>query len=109
MNPFAGAPLARWCVEAVALASDATTTAILSRQASQATARPRFVAYYLARVAVGMTYAEIGRAIGRRDHSTVLHGVRRARLLLVSDAAFAAMARRAALILLGRLEAHAPA
>ena len=35
--------------------------------------RPRQVAMYLARKLLDLGYAEIGRAFGNRDHTTVLH------------------------------------
>lgn len=40
--------------------------------------KARFVYYALARVYTSASLPQIGRAAGNRDHSTVLHGIRRA-------------------------------
>jgi len=37
---------------------------------------PRFVAYHLC-LQMGRTYSETGRRLGGRDHTTIIHGVRR--------------------------------
>jgi chromosomal replication initiation ATPase DnaA len=39
--------------------------------------RARQIAYYLLRECGGRSYPVIGNAMGARDHSTVIHGVRR--------------------------------
>lgn len=52
-------------------------------------ARPRQVAMYLARVLTAKSLPEIGRYFAR-DHSTVLHAVRRIESLLERDAEVAA-------------------
>jgi chromosomal replication initiation ATPase DnaA len=46
----------------------------------------RQVAYYLCRTQTNRTLNEIGRVLGGRDHSTILHGVRRIRRLRKTDA-----------------------
>jgi chromosomal replication initiator protein len=51
-----------------------------------AVARPRMVVMYLARTLFGVTLERIGAAF-RRDHTTVLHAVRRVADLRASDAA----------------------
>jgi len=50
-----------------------------------AVVRARGVAIYLARELTGSTLAAIGRHLGRRDHTTVLHGYRTTKRLTVSD------------------------
>lgn len=45
---------------------------------------PRHVAFYLARTRTGKSMPDIGRRFGGRDHTTVLHGVRRIKSLIVS-------------------------
>lgn len=47
---------------------------------------PRFVSMYLMNILTPMTLTEIGRTLGGRDHTTVLHGIKRAIGLCDSDA-----------------------
>jgi chromosomal replication initiator protein len=47
--------------------------------------RPRQVAMYLARTMTPMSYPEIGRRFGGRDHTTVLHAFRQIEKLSGSD------------------------
>ncbi|MDZ4677293.1 MAG: chromosomal replication initiator protein DnaA [Oligoflexia bacterium] len=47
--------------------------------------RPRQIAMYLARKHLGLGYAEIGRAFGNRDHTTVLHAEEKVSTLLLDD------------------------
>ena len=46
---------------------------------------PRQVAMYLARRLTQASYPEIGRAFGNKDHSTVVKGVKKLKLLLEED------------------------
>ena len=50
---------------------------------------PRQVAMYLARQLTKASYPEIGRAFGNKDHSTVVKGVKKLKLLLEEDPAVA--------------------
>jgi hypothetical protein len=43
---------------------------------------PRTIAYYICKVLTGRSLPEIGRRFGNRDHTTVLHGVRKIEALL---------------------------
>ena len=52
-------------------------------------ARPRQVAMYLSKMLTNRSYPEIGRVFGKRDHTTVLHGVRRIEALMAGDAELA--------------------
>lgn len=52
-------------------------------------ARPRQVAMYLAKVLTDHSLPEIGRKFGGRDHTTIMHGVRRIEELSASDRALA--------------------
>jgi len=45
---------------------------------------PRHVAYYLAKTLTKKSLPDIGRRFGGRDHTTILHGVRRVTTLIVS-------------------------
>jgi hypothetical protein len=51
-----------------------------------AVSRPRHVAMFLARELTTSSCAEIGNAFAGRDHTSVLHAVKRVRLLLGRDA-----------------------
>jgi chromosomal replication initiator protein len=52
-------------------------------------ARPRQVAMYLCKQLTSRSLPEIGRRFGKRDHTTVMHGVRRIEELRQSDAQIA--------------------
>lgn len=60
-----------------------------SARRSRAVARPRQVAMYLAKQLTQRSLPEIGRKFGGRDHTTVMHAVRKVDELRNSDAAFA--------------------
>ena len=51
-------------------------------------ARPRQVAMYLAKQLTSRSLPEIGRKYGGRDHTTVMHAVRKIDELRAADAAF---------------------
>lgn len=48
-------------------------------------ARPRQVAMYLAKQMTSRSLPEIGRRFGGRDHTTIMHGVRKIQELMASD------------------------
>ncbi|MEM9009705.1 MAG: chromosomal replication initiator protein DnaA [Pseudomonadota bacterium] len=62
---------------------------ILSARRARAIARPRQVAMYLAKSLTQKSLPEIGRRFGGRDHTTVIHAVRRIEELKLSDAQIA--------------------
>ncbi|MDZ4657714.1 MAG: DnaA/Hda family protein [Bythopirellula sp.] len=47
----------------------------------------RSVAVYLLRTLTGASYAQIGRELGKRDHSTIMHAMESVQLTLATDAA----------------------
>jgi chromosomal replication initiator protein len=47
--------------------------------------RPRQIAMYLSREEVGASLVEIGNALGKRDHSTVVHGIEKIEGALQND------------------------
>ncbi len=60
-----------------------------SARRSRAVARPRQVAMYLSKQLTSRSLPEIGRAFGGRDHTTVMHAVRKVEELAKADTAFA--------------------
>ncbi len=60
-----------------------------SARRAQMVARPRQVAMYLAKQLTQRSLPEIGRKFGNRDHTTVMHAVRKVDQLRQSDAGFA--------------------
>jgi chromosomal replication initiator protein len=59
--------------------------AMKSSQRSVKVARPRQVAMYLSKRLTVRSLPEIGRQFGDRDHSTVIHAVRRIEALRIID------------------------
>jgi chromosomal replication initiator protein len=58
---------------------------LLSERRTRAVARPRHVAMYLAKQLTTRSYPDIGRRFGGRDHTTVLHAVKRIEELKASE------------------------
>ena len=56
---------------------------------ARAVARPRQVAMYLAKQLTSRSLPEIGRRFGGRDHTTVMHAVKKVEQLSETDASFA--------------------
>jgi chromosomal replication initiator protein len=63
---------------------------LLSERRTRAVARPRQAAMYLAKQLTTRSLPDIGRRFGGRDHTTVLHAVRRIEELKATDPALAA-------------------
>lgn len=62
-------------LEAVAGYFDIKSTAIKGPKRDRPIARPRQIFMYLCRVELGLTLADVGGALGGRDHTTIMHGV----------------------------------
>jgi hypothetical protein len=60
-------------------------TELLSQRRTKDVVLPRQIAMYLARHLTIQSMPQIGRATGRKDHTTVLHAVRKIERLLASD------------------------
>ncbi len=60
-----------------------------SARRSRAVARPRQVAMYLSKQLTSRSLPEIGRKFGGRDHTTVMHAVKKVEELRTSDNSFA--------------------
>jgi len=63
---------------------------LLCERRTRAIARPRQLAMYLAKTLTTRSYPDIGRRFGGRDHTTVLHAVRRIEQLKLEDPGIAA-------------------
>ena len=63
---------------------------ILSPRRARPVARPRQIAMYLAKALTQHSLPEIGRKFGGRDHTTIIHGVRKVEELMERDANLAA-------------------
>ncbi len=59
---------------------------LLSERRTRSVARPRQTAMYIAKQLTTRSYPDIGRRFGGRDHTTVLHAVRRIEELKATDA-----------------------
>lgn len=68
---------------------EVTVEDIRSARRSQNIVLPRHIAMYLARLLTTRSMPEIGRQFGNRDHTTVLHGVRRMEERRATDPEFA--------------------
>lgn len=66
-----------------------TKTDLISERRTQNVVLPRQIAMYLAKVMTTRSYPEIGRRFGGRDHTTVIHSVRKVGARCVSDLEFA--------------------
>jgi chromosomal replication initiation ATPase DnaA len=62
-----------------------TLVDLLSERRTRTIARPRQVAMYLAKKLTKSSLPAIGKRMGHRDHTTVLHGVRKIEELLLTD------------------------
>ena len=58
---------------------------LLSSRRSRDVVRPRQIAMYLAKALTSRSLPEIGRRFGGRDHTTVLHSVRKVEQLMAED------------------------
>ncbi|MBF0248724.1 MAG: chromosomal replication initiator protein DnaA [Alphaproteobacteria bacterium] len=65
------------------------TSDMHSARRARSVARPRQVAMYLAKQLTSRSLPEIGRKFGGRDHTTVMHAVKKVEELRESDATFA--------------------
>lgn len=76
--------------KAVARCYNVARTDINSARRTANIVRPRQIAMYLSKTLTLRSLPEIGRRFGGRDHTTVLHAVRKMAALVVRDAEFAA-------------------
>ena len=69
----------------VAAHYDVRVAEMFSARRARNIARPRQVAMYLAKTLTSLSYPEIGRRFGGRDHTTVMHAVRSIEGLITTD------------------------
>jgi chromosomal replication initiator protein len=62
---------------------------LLSARRTRAIVRPRQIAMYLAKTMTPRSFPEIGKRFGGRDHTTVLHAVRKVEELAAADTVLA--------------------
>lgn len=66
-----------------------TKADLLSARRTRTVVRPRQIAMYLAKALTPRSLPEIGRRFGNRDHTTVLHAVRKIEEMATADRSFA--------------------
>jgi chromosomal replication initiator protein len=71
-----------------------TIQELRSQRRTAVVVRARQIAMYLAKKLTGQSLPEIGRRFGDRDHSTVLHAVRKIETLLIRDTALVLQIQR---------------
>ena len=86
----AGKPTFAMVVSAVARFYQTSLLDIESARRTKEIMRPRHIAMYLGRELTLRSSPEIGRQMGGRDHTTVLHGWRKIKALRAVDAALGA-------------------
>ena len=85
-TPRASVPMPSVILDAVAHVTNIPVDAITSKRREKQVAYARHLSMYLLRDLAHQSYAQIGRLLGGRDHTTVLHGFRRIEKLLEEDA-----------------------
>lgn len=96
----------RIILECVAATFDLTPIALRSARRSQALVEARAAACLLARDLTGQSYPQIGRVLGMRDHTTIMHAITIAERRCAADRAFAekVAAVRVAVVTIARSE-----
>jgi len=78
-------PMVLKIIVAVAHRFEMSVSDVLSHRRTQKHVKPRQIAMYLARVMTLQTLPQIGRSFNGRDHTTVLHAIRKIEGLLPHD------------------------
>lgn len=73
-------------IEAVCEYYDVTKNDVLSSRRTGILVMPRQIICYLGRELTGMSYPQMGRRLGGRDHTTALHGSNKIRAAMQTDA-----------------------
>src|SRR5690606_8609888 len=77
-------------IKAVASYFQVDVPAMSGRSRSREIVVPRQIAMYLIREETSASLADIGRALGGRDHTTVMHGIEKIENQLLEDTALRA-------------------
>ncbi len=85
-TPRTSMPMPSVILDSVAQVTGTPVDALTSKRRERQVAYARHLAMYLLRDLAHQSYAQVGRLLGGRDHTTVLHGYRRIERLLESDA-----------------------
>jgi hypothetical protein len=93
---------------AVAMRYRITLAAINSDSKGPFVALPRQIAYTLARRLTVMSLANLAREFGRRDHTTIRHGVQRMEQRAIHDAVFAAELEQLEQVIVGKSNLPCP-
>jgi chromosomal replication initiator protein len=72
-------------IEAVARFHNLRSADITGNKRTRTLTRPRHIAMYLARTHTSLSFPELGREFGGRDHSTIQHGFRKVEQQLSED------------------------
>lgn len=72
-------------MEQVAQKMNVTVPEILGTQRQNQLVLARQLAMYICRTRLGLSYPELGRIFGGKDHSTVIHSIRKIEQLLLTD------------------------
>ena len=72
-------------IDAVARFHNIRPADIIGSRRTRKLTRPRHIAMHMARVHTGLSYPELGKEFGGRDHSTIQHGCRRVGKELAND------------------------
>jgi hypothetical protein len=86
----ANGPSIKQIIKETASAHQMGVADMLSQSRRREYVLPRQIAMYLAKTMTDQSLPEIGRRMGGRDHTTILHGVRKIRALLDTDRMVAA-------------------
>ncbi len=89
-TPGDGQPI----IHAVSDAFDVSIEDLLAKKRDRKTALARHVAMYLMRTESGLSFSEIGRELGGRNHATVLHGIKKITDDLTANARLEKQVRR---------------
>lgn len=88
-------PMPERILDAVAAATGVGVPALRGRQRTRPVARARHAAYWMLAQHTSLSLPAIGARLGGRDHTSVLHGLRRANVLRAEDANFQSVIARA--------------
>jgi hypothetical protein len=89
-----GPPTVRYIARYIACVTGTPLNDLISPRREARVVRPRQIVMYLAKKLTSRSLPDIGRQLGGRDHTTVLHAVRKMERLCQLDSEFAAQIDR---------------